>query len=283
MASQNVSVSDSISRILGVGALLVAIGGGFYLYQENQQLRSDLANVSTAPDDPEAYQKFVQAWDGKLTHALTEFNKQADTATKEFDAAREARDRIFQAAMEQEGAEKEGTEEVGRLSQTEVEDLIKDQIAALRLPAPEPELRTATTVLRPSEDGALPIPSIRNVGDVDAEIVAARFRPRKGSEFVVKSMPLADEENQVVIQFGPDHNVGATIEGAHRFYERTYVLPQQVVAQKQTVKVTIEIRANNRHLDWAMMGDLELEYQDGRTVLIPNACAVFVPDPEETT
>ena len=278
MASQNVSVTDGISRFLGVGALVVAIGSGFYLYQQNQQLRSDLANVSTAPDNPEAYQEFVKDWDVKLTHALTEFNKQADTATKEFDAAREARNRIFKAATEQ-----GDTQETGGLTESKVEDLIKSQIAELRLPAPEPELRTATTVLRPSDDGALPNPSIRNVGDVDAEIAAARFRPRKGSEFVVKSLPKTDEQDQVVIEFGPDHNVGATIEGAHRFYERTYILPQQVVGQKRTVKVMIEIRANNRHLDWAMMGDLELEYQDGRTVLVPNACAVFVPDPEETT
>lgn len=286
MKSPNEVVTDNISRLLGVAALIVAVAGGYYLWQQNQQLEKQLTELPPTPGDAEAYQAFVKTWDEKLSGALTEFGKQADAATKEFDAAREARNRIFDAANKQ----------VAGLSQEDVEGLIADKVVGLvadsitkemgqlKLPQPEPELRLATTVLRPREDGALPIPSVRNVGAATAEIVAVRFQPRKGSEFVVKRLPMVAEEGQLVVEFGPEHNQGATMEGAHRFYERSYVvLGGQEIASNETVKVSIEIRANNRHLDWGMMGDLELEYQDGRTVLIPNACAVFVPDPDKTT
>lgn len=273
MATRSVSVTDSISRFVGMGALILSLGGGFYLYQDNQQLKTEVAKLSDVPNNPEGFQQFVKSWDEKLTNTLGEFEKQADGAVKEFDAAREARNRIFQAA----------TEQTSGLSRSEVEELIKQQLAQLSLPEPAPELRVATSVMRPSSEATPPMPSIRNVGNVAAEIRAARFKPRKGSEFVVEGLPKAADDEHVVIEFGPEHNQGATIEGAHRFYERSYILPEQVVPKNKTVQVTIEIRANNRHLDWGMTGDLELEYQDGRTVLISNARAVFVPDPEATT
>ena len=273
MESRSVNVSDGISRFLGLGALVLCLGGGGYLYQANQQLKSELATLSATPNNPEAYQQFADEWDQKLTSALTEFNKRANESKNKFDEAREARNRLVNAAQQQSGG----------LTQAEVKELIKAQLAQLQLPESAPELLVATTVKRPVDGETLSLPSIRNVGTVDAEIRAARFKPKKGSEFVVKSSPRSSDRDQVVIEYVPNHNKDATVEGAHRFYERTYILPEQVVAQNKTAEVVVEIRANNRHLDWGMAGDLELEYQDGRTVLIPNARAIFVPDPEETT
>ena len=84
-----------------------------------------------------------------------------------------------------------------------------------------------------------------------------------------------------MIEFDPSHNLD--VGGYHKFYERKYIVPEQIVPPKKKVNVVIEIRANGKHLDWGIVGDLELEYQDGRTIVIPAARAIFVADEEETT
>ena len=239
MQSRNSFVVDGIGRILGLGALVLAIGGGLYLYQQNQQLSAELTKLSAASSGSEAFETFAADWDQKLTSALVEFNKRANESKEEFDAAREARNRIFNEAEAQ---------RTDGLSETQVKGLIADQIALLQIPSPAAELKVARTVMKPIGDAKPPLPAVRNVGNEDAEIVAARFKPTKGSEFVNKADSRTSSDERVVIEYAPDHNQDATIKGAHRFYERTYPLPLVVVRKDTMMEVSIEIRANNRHL-----------------------------------
>lgn len=273
MESQNFSSTDGIGRLLSLGALVVSLGGGFLLYQDNQQLRAKLSETATSPAD--GYEEFAEGWDTKLVGALSEFDKRANDSIQKFDSVREARNRLASAANQGQGVAGDG------LSQADVEALIEKAMGTLKVATPEPELQVATLVMSPTSDGSPPLPAIRNVGSVDAEIKAVRFKPKKGSEFVVEKRPQVSK-GDVIIEFSPENNLNPKTIGAHRFYQRDYILPEQVVPANTTVPVLIEIRANNRHLDWGMKGDLELEYQDGRSVRISEAQAIFVPDPEET-
>lgn len=271
MESRHVSVADGISRILSLLAILVALGSAVFLYQDNQRLKTDLASIKSSPTDPEVFKTHAEEWDKKLRSALAEFVERANTVTTQFDKAREARNEIMSAA----------TDLAPGVGEQRVREIVDMMLADLELPNAEPELIVAQTVMRPGKNGERPIPKIRNAGNVEAEIRIARFKPTQGSVFAVQS-PVELEEDHVVIEFDPSHNLGAD-PGYHRYYERTYLFPEQVVPSKKTVQVTIEIQANGEHLDWGMTGDLELEYQNGNTVLIPNARAIFVADKEKTT
>ena len=272
MESRHVAVADGISRFLGLGALIVSLGSSLFFYQENQKLKQQIAEGTT--DDPNNLASIAATWNTKFATQVDEFDIRASEALKKFDKAREARNRIVDAATNLPAS---------GLTKLEVDDFITARLAELSaVDEAGPDLRLATSVFYPSEEGGLPIPSIRNTGNQEAEIRLARFTPRKGSEFKIQARPSADND-LIVIEFTPENNHGATVQGAHRLYERAYLTPELTIPVKKTAKVSIEIRANNRHLDWGMMGELELEYQDGRTVQIPNARAFFVPDPEETT
>lgn len=270
MESRHVSVADNMSRFLSLLAIVAALGSSVFLYQSNQRLKTELAKISSAPTDPAVFQKHADKWDKKLTDALDEFGNRAEVATSKFDQAREARNKIMRTATDMSG-----------VNEVEVKELVSKMLADLALPTPEPELVVANTVMRPSEAGDLVLPRVRNTGNAEAEIRAVRFKPKQGSVFAVKE-PIQPNEDQVVVEFDPIHNLGAD-PGFHRYYERSYNFPELVVPEKKMVDIVIEIRANGEHLDWGMMGELELEYQNGRTVLIPGARAVFVADKENTT
>ena len=273
MLSQSVAVSDSVSRWLAVGAIVVSIGSAVLLYQDNQRLKTELATLkeTSSNTSPAAFESFADEWDKKLLNALTEFEKLADESTKKFDAARMARNRIAEEATETSGVS---------LTRSEIEDIVATQIDKRQLaPLAMAELVVPQVVLRTTNN--VDFPQIRNVGDLDAEIIAARFKPQKDGVFRVKG-PIPEADQRVVIEFEPGDNKGAIQDGGHRFYERRYDFPEQVVPKQSSAEVSIEIRANGRHLDWGLRGTLELDYQDGRTVLIPEARAIFVPDQEST-
>ena len=97
MDSRHVSVSDGISRFLSILAILVALGGAVYLYQDNGRLKTELDTIKSKQDDPDVFKTHAAKWDKDLMDVLKEFNIQKDDSLKEFDAAREARNRIAQA------------------------------------------------------------------------------------------------------------------------------------------------------------------------------------------
>ena len=257
--------SDGIGRILSLLAILVALGSAVFLYQDNQGLKTELATIKSDQKGPAV----IQEWNEKLAALLNEFETQKKDALDGFDAAREARNRIVEAAM---------AETDPGLSREEVERIVAAKIESATA---EPDLRPAVTVAKPTAEGEFAPVVVKNVGSADAEIKTARFRPKPGGQFMVKT-PREPGPNDVVIEFDPRHNEKTKESGAHKFYERTYILLEQIVTAKTSAQVSIEIYANGRHLDWGMEGDLELEYQDGRTVLIRDARAIFVADKEET-
>ena len=259
MSSRHIPTADGVSRFLSMIAILAAIGSAVFLHNENQKLKADLAKLQGS--DPDAFVSHASQWDKDLTGALDEFKVRADKHLKEFDQARIARNDIANQV------------DMQTLTLADVEDLINE-----RLPSP-PNLRVAQTALKPLDGSSAPM-MIANDGGIVAEIIAARFVPTLNSQFET-DLPQAPGADQVVIRFSKGHN-NPTKANHHRLYERRYLLPEQAVNPNRTAKVSVEI-ANNKHVEWGMKGQLELEYQDGRTLTIPSVEAVFVPEKVKTT
>jgi len=254
-------VSDGVSRILSLIAILAAIGSAVFLYQDNQKLKADLASLKGSDLTSQANE-----WDKTLTTALDEFKVRSETYLNDFDKARVARNQLVDQADSQ------------LLTLADVEAVVKKHIVAK--PILPPNLRLTQTVIKPV-DGVDSAPvMIANDGGVLAEIVAARFLPTPNSQFK-SDLPPEPDADQVVIRFSSVHNK-PTKANHHRLYERQYLAPEQVVAPDDTVRVSVEI-AIDKHVDWGMKGQLELEYQDGRTLRIPAVEAIFVPEKVETT
>lgn len=83
------------------------------------------------------------------------------------------------------------------------------------------------------------------------------------------------DENAVVVEFSPHDNQAKTV-GRHDDYFRDYLEPENVVMPGETVMVSVEIQ-NSEHMNWGWQGELELKYADGKSLVIPNINARFVP------
>lgn len=274
---------DGVSRFLSTIAILAGLGGlggSYFLYQENQSLKQDVAQLKDASVSQTDVEAFNEDWGSKLSTALGDFNqsldafkKDANEALKKDDVAREARDRVFNQVVAQLKVDRVAVEEI-------VSRQVGQKFTEFQALASAPRLRVAETRMRPSSEGDAQYVPIVNEGDSAAEIRSAIFKPKLNGQFRLKGpMKMDENSNRLVIEFSPHDNKAQT-QGRHDDYVRTYLVPDKSITSNQTVNLTVEIQ-NSDHVNWGWQGALELEYGDGETLLVPNISAVFVAsDPD---
>lgn len=266
MESRRGPIVDGMSRFmstLGLLAGLGGLGGCYYLYQENQTLKSDLSTqIQEAGISVDAVKEFNQKWEDNLNTALKDFETKANKKLELDDTARLARTRIFEQVVDQLKADR-----------LDVQEIVDRRIQEIR---PVPRLLVAENRMRTDGTRVYRVP-VRNAGTASALIETATFRPRVNGEFQLKEKLAMEEpdENAVVVEFSPHDNQAKTV-GRHDDYFRDYLEPENVVMPGETVMVSVEIQ-NSEHMNWGWQGELELKYADGKSLVIPNINARFVP------
>lgn len=258
---------DGVSRFLSILALVVSLGGLFYLYEDNKLLKEQLAAVQTTADTGESAESFNERWNEQLTAALAEFKQQANSALQKADEARQARNQEVETLIAQ--------------LRTDRVDLanISQRVDALFVQAANPRLSLARTVMKPISAGEAGYVVIRNDSLADAEISSVVFRPAPGGQFKTASLVVPDEgdadQDRLVVEFDPRDNSTRT-PGRHREYTRQYFAEELLIPRQQATELTVQIK-NSTHQGWGWEGELELTYGDGETLTIPQIRAVFVP------
>lgn len=272
MEQRRGSTVDVISRLLGVLAICLGLGGSYFFYQENVQLKSQIAELtgSESAVDFESAKKFNEEWDQQLRAALDDFKSQGNEAIQMVSDANQEHSRKFQVELAELEADRLDLQQLDTRVQS-----IQGIVMA-------PRLRTAEARLSPTGSGDAAYRLIANDGASDAKILTARFRTMRGGQFPVESpismQPAAD---RLLIDFSPAHNTSKDLT-RHRDYERTYLDQALIVPEGERVAIEVVIQ-NDRHVGWGWTGELELEYDNGRTLVVPDVRAVFVPEDDNAT
>ena len=116
---------------------------------------------------------------------------------------------------------------------------------------------------------------ISNEGPARALVESARFRTRQGGQFETDGATLDADASTLVLDFFPEDNT-SVVSGRHSDYERSFGADTLIPAGS-TVNVVVQIH-NSKHVGWGWLGDLEIEYDNGREFSIPGIRAVFVAD-----
>lgn len=259
-------ITDGISRFLGILAILVSVGVAIFLYKENQTLKTELGLLKVGATE------FNQNWDAQLTQAMTDFKTEANAALKKDDAAHAARNRIFNDTIAQLNK-----------GQVDVEAIVDRKIAQLKSLAAAPLLRIAESRMSPIGEGDVNYVVIANDGDAEAEIEAVAFRPKKDGQFRITSeRKMAENTDRLLIEFAPFDNK-ATTPGRHGNYERTYLVPSKFIPGRSSVGLVVEIQSPDDadHRGWGWEGELELKYDNGKSLITPIR-AIFVAGETDT-
>ena len=264
-------VVDGVSRFLGLLAIVAGLGGGFVLYQENQQIKSQLAELQGSTTNYEEAKSFNEKWDKQLTGAMDDFKTRANAALELDAEANLKRQEAF-------------TSEMAELLADRMKlDAMQQRVAQVENIITAPRLLVAENRLRPRTDGSsVQSVVIANEGESDAIIRAARFRTRVGGQFELEK-PLTMEPNPeaLAIEFLPTDNDAQTL-GRHRDYQHTFLAVQPLIQRFQSTPLQVTIR-DSRHVGWGWEGQLELEYQDGRILVVPGVRALFVASESDST
>lgn len=264
---------DGIGRSLSVLALLVAIGGGYLLYAENQALKAELESTKGSAGTDEAAQAFNERWDQELTTALSQWKADAQKALDLAEEARGERNQLVANAVSD--LEAYRTKLAGQLTALVEQRVDKPE------PVPSaPRLLLAESRLRPAGEGANYV-VVRNDGTAAAEIQSVVFRPRLNGQFVVTEETRdSTPDDCIVLRFSPGDNKNGGADGKHSDYEK-FVFGESIPAA-ESANVAIEIR-NSKHIDWGWEGELEIDYNGAEHLVVPNVRAIFVASEDETT
>ena len=291
-------VVDGISRVLSLFAVLAGISGGYLLYNENQQIKQELAKVSVgsldsdlsggiaaavdptgndsvevSPDEssedvgsatgnPQTRSPFNRSsFEQELTHIKADFEQALNQFKLDANATLKRDDEANSARTRILLADRM---DLARLRER-VEE-IKDIVMVPRLTVPPVESRAK---------GSYPPARVTNEGPADALVQSATFRTRDGEQFATKDAMNVPDDDTLVLDFFPEDNK-SPIAGRHTDYEREFGA-DTVIPSNGTVNVVIQIH-NPRHVGWGWLGDLDITYDDGREITIPAARAVFVAD-----
>lgn len=272
MEQRRGSTVDVISRFLGVLAICLGLGGSYFFYQENVQLKSQIAELSGSAEsvDFEAAKTFNAEWDKQLRAALEDFRRQGNETIQMVSDANQEHTRKFQVELAE--------LEADRLDLQQLDDRVHS-IQSIVL---APRLRTAEARLSPTGTGDATYRVIANDGAADARILTARFRTLQGGQFPVEEpISMKSVADRLMIDFSPVHNTSKDVT-RHRDYERTFLDEPLIVPQGDRVAIDVVIQ-NDRHVGWGWTGELELEYDNGRTLVVPDVRAVFVPEGNNAT
>lgn len=272
-------VVDGMSRILSTLAILLGIGGGLFLYQENQTLKEEVAKLQgtdyagVASKVQADAAKFNLEWGNQLQGSLDAFGTQAANEIKRIQQSEELKEIVSQLERD-------------RMDLQQAEDGLR-ALQDLQAFVYAPKLRVARTSgmfagIDPN------FVKINNEGLIPAEIAAVSFHPQQNGQFkttedeVRAATDRLTDNQSVVIEFTNDHNRSEKREqGLHRHYERAYQEGEKQFPGNKTVPLSVLIY-NSDHRGWGWKGAMEIVYANGRSLFVPGVRAVFVPtDPLE--
>ncbi len=269
---------DWLGRLLGLLGILVGSTACVYFYNQNATRRTEIADAVTkinrASDAKDASQTeaddFDAGWDQRLRTALEDFKDRGNKAIDKEDRNHLAREELFR-------------EELAKiaLAENDLESLVQQKIEELQTQLAAPQLRVAQSWKKPLSAADAGLVMIKNDGDHEAQLNRVTFTPKSAFE---TDLPLSMESglptvNQLVVRFTREHNT-ATESDRHAPYERDFVEPE-IVPGDSYAQLRIEIE-NASHLGWGFEGDLLIQYDDGRTLAVPNVQALFVAGSEDS-
>lgn len=270
--------ADWLGRLLGLLGIIVGGAACVYFYGENETRKTDIAAAVATVKSPSDTEDTSQAeaddfnarWDKQLTDALEDFKRRANDAISKEDLARLSREELVR-------------QELAKIVavDTNVESLVQQKLADLQTQLAAPQLRVAQSWKKPLSAADAGLVMIKNDGDHEAQLKRVTFTPKSAFE---TALPLAMESglltvNQLVVRLTQEHNT-ATEQDRHAVYERDFVEPE-IVPGDSYIQLRIEIE-NAAHFGWGFEGDLLIQYDDGRTLPVPNVQAVFVAGDEDS-
>ncbi len=267
---------DWFGRLLGCLGILVGGGASAYFYTQNEARKSDIAAAvadlserlgkSTSEAD-----QFNDDWNKQLTDALQEFKQRANDALVKNADAQTARDALFR-------------EELAKLTAAgpDLEAAVEKKYKELQAQLAAPHLRVAQTLMKPMSESDAGVIMVKNDGDHEASLRSVTFTPKSQIEILTTPRIEAGLQSAswLVIRFQEEHNT-ARSAGRHAAYKRVFVEPAFVPGNSY-IRVRVEIE-NSTHLGWGFVGDLSLEYEDSKTLDIPNVRVSFVAATEDST
>lgn len=269
-------IVDGVSRLLSILTILFGVGMSLFLYQENQTLKKQVANLGSGANPETIYadaEKFNKEWDGRLNVALNDFNTEARGAIDQASSDLKTANDNFITATEQ--ILQDG--DAMRRTVASVQDLQSFVYA--------PKLQLAQTNLKIQQGGDRNFAMVNNVGRVAAEIQSVSFLPKRDGQFratAAETKALIERVNDgrsLVFQFTKkDNQSESKDEGYHLTYQQAFEPGSApAIPGQATVPVAIMI-LNHEHRQWGWEGALEVTYADGKSLIIPSIRAVFVSD-----
>ena len=258
---------DWLGRLLGLLGILVGSAACVYFYNQNETRRTEIADaVATSKTEAD----FIERWDQQLTEELADFKRRANKAIDKEDLAQSTREELFR-------------EELAKIAtvDNDLDSLVQQKFKELQTQLAAPQLRVAQSWKKPLSAADAGLVMIKNDGDHEAQLNRVTFIPRSPFE---TDLPRSMESglltvNQLVVRFTQEHNT-ATERDRHAKYEQDFVEPE-IVPGDSYVQLRIEI-VNAAHLGWGFEGDLLIQYDDGRTLEVPNVQALFVAGSEDS-
>lgn len=273
-------IVDGVSRLLSTLAIVIGLGGSFFLYNENQTLKDQIeqlngtADGSTASTLFEDAKEFNERWDAQLKKGLADYDAKVNAAIDRSDSDRAARNTDYQTVVDQLYKDRIDLEETSERMK-EIQSFVF-----------APKLSLAENRMMLGDGGNANYVVIANEGRAPAEIQTVTFKPRRNGQFETTSAETKAAADQisnadsVVIQFSKEHNQ-ATKLGHHRNYQRTFLTSDNFVPGGGQVDLSVRIE-NSDHVGWGWEGAMEIEYSNGRSLVIPSIRAVFVPSRVDT-
>lgn len=279
------SIVDGTSRFLSTLAILLGIGGGFFLYQENQTLKEQVGLLQTNTGQQEAStfyedaREFKDEWNDRLITSLNKFKEQTDDVVRRENEERSKRTEELNTIVDQLRRDRVGLEQTAK------------SVSDLQTFVYAPKLQLARTSGR---FGAVDpnFVMINNEGLAPADVVSVAFHPQPNGHFKTSVEELRaatarmSDKQAVVIEFSKANNRSAEKGGGlHSHYERAYQQGEKTFPGNRTVPLSVMIY-NSEHVGnnggWGWEGTMEIVYANGRSLFVPSVRAVFVPEATDT-
>ena len=272
-------VVDGTGRFLATLAIMFGLGGGLFLYQENQTLKEQIVALQQADASPvdlqslrEEAKDFNARWGTQLEGAVGEAKRRVDEVVRLAVEERDKRDGEIKRI-------------VGQLSKDRVDVARSNELLAeLRSFVYAPNLRPVETRMRVGSGVDKNFALVKNEGLIPAEIQSVAFFPRPNGQFQTTAAEtsataarMTDGESLVIRFTKDDNRSDSKDQGLHLSYHRAFGKSEKVIQGDETVPVAILIH-NHDHRGWGWEGELEISYGNGERVLVPSVRAVFVAD-----
>ena len=163
-------MADSISRLLSVIALVAAAGSTYFLHQENQALKKELAAIEGLPAVLEETKRFNRDWNKQLTEVVEQFQQRSGEIINKNEEDLQTRQRNLQT-------------DLAELQSIPIEfSVLEKRLAMLQDIVSTPRLSVMETRLRPIDGQVIPR-TVRNDGFAEAEVTSVSFMPTRGAQF----------------------------------------------------------------------------------------------------